>query len=240
MRNMQENNEEDDLMSNKYMDNHSDIQSEKNLITQGDNRWNLKSGFNKQQNYTKINLSSNLTSTNNNPNQSNFSINLNANENLQNDNNTNKPLNRKTIKKIQKNNYDGNFAVPSPKKSASMTNTNTNHKNSSFNISLKLIEPVENKNIVNIENQKRCKKKISLIEKNNNNLILPLNEENPFTTKTDMKEDDSDNDNDYQQNLDLSLAEKKLKEEYDSLKEEYNKIKKILEENNIQDKNELV
>jgi len=121
------------------------------------------------------------------------------------------------------------FEIPSSKKY-----TNLYQFNKPLNISLNLLQPLEKqKNTLKAEEKKK-----NLIQNGNNLLILPLNEDNPFTVNEDNNDiDEKSNNNDEFFNVNPEL--KKLKEEYDSSKEEYNKIKCYLDNNTSIDKHEL-
>lgn len=122
------------------------------------------------------------------------------------------------------------FEIPASRKA-----NNFNKLNNSLNISLNLMEPLEQKDRILIPDNN---KKFNLNENNKNFLILPLNEDNPFSLNQDNKEFDEESDNNDQFSI-LNPHLKILKEEYDNLKERYNQLKSFVENYTGIDKAEL-
>ena len=232
MKNMQESVQDDESVTNKFMDNQSEIQSEKNIAIMTSNKIGAKSSFNNK--FSNPSSSKIITANQNNNNPTNFSINLNpkvrdanitsSNENLENIS-KNKNSGKKIISKNKNFNNNDNFAIPPSRKN--MNNSTSNNLN--LNISLNLSE-VDNKQNISPKNKSNIpnknSKKISLMEKNNYNIILPLNEENPFSfVNINQKEEDENSEND-DNNQYLNLNP-----ELQKLKEEYNKVKNYLDTN---------
>lgn len=231
MKNIQESLQDDESVTNRIMDTHSEIQSENNFNPRITSKINVN---NKEKENIKNDKNNDINfndSINQNKHISNISIKMtskgkNLTNSLENNGNLKNHSSKRRGKKMSSN-YD-HFEIPPSRK-----NTNHNQSNNLLNISLNLFQPQEEDRSILIDDNKN----LNLFENENNKLILNLNEDNPICID-DRKEYDQQSIN----NEDLSGLNPQLKiikEEYDTLKREYNKIKSYLEKNRSNDKSEL-
>ena len=206
MKNANESNADNESMTNKYMDNQSEILEEKN----GKNfpSRNIEAspnGKNKSKN-------NNIAPISHPANNININLNFNPEEKSE-----NKQLNKKIHRKNNNNESDSNnFAVPLKK----------NVQNKPLNVSLNLNEEEKPKKI----------KKNNPLALDHNNIVLNLSEESPFKFPmeniiTDNRvKADVNNENETEENLSPELIKMKL--EYKTLKNEYEKLKNFFDNNN--------
>lgn len=211
--------------TNKYMDNQSEVFSEKNK-----NFLNSKkndNGYTTKKSNSNINIIPNVNKITNNINNQNLS-NININLNFKNEENSenkflNKKINRKNTNKeekdIIKEKEKDRFAVPMKKSS---------QQKSQINISLNIPEEEKPKKI----------KKNNPLAIDNNNIILNLSEDNPFNFseriqigKANENEGDESNTNENNEEENLPQELLQMKNEYRSLKNEYEKLKDYIENN---------
>lgn len=238
MKNNQESVRDDEsIITNKFIDNHSEIHSQKqaaitkNSISNEKQLSINKNVINITHNNTTGTTSNKVSSinnininSNNNQNNTNFSISLNiANEKPQ-EKNT-KSSKKTSSKKPNVGNNDNAFAVPPPSKK--INKTSQANFNQSLNISLNLCEGETNEN--NKSSSKKSKKQ-SVV--NDKNIILPLNEKQQISFNYNNDKEDFENNSvkeDDENHIEIDPELKKLKEEYTIYKQEYNNLKVFLD-----------
>jgi len=231
------------MIVNKFIDNHSENQSDINYPQKSNYKFNINSSpLQKSSNLSNINNDVNYTDF---KNLKTFNINLNTNGKkfLINFLKIEKTefskqkvsLTKRSNKKNLNIKDNENFAIPPSKKL-----NQKNHNNFNLNISLNLTENNEDINKRGLsEFVKKSNKNNSLVS-NKNSLILPLNETQKISFGIQNSEDHQKSEDEKDENYNKLYPElQNLKEEYDTLKNEYNHVKSFLELKNSEDKSKL-